>query len=212
MKYVKMLGLAVTAVVLLMAFLGSSTASATVLCKTTPIEPNTKSCPSSGDYAAGTVLNLTVENTIHWVSGPIDDTCSGSTIKLSTSTTGGSTSTVTGSITTLDWGNCTCTTTTVTNGSLEIHWISGTHNGTLTGQNSKWKVVCSGITCEYGFAAAGTDLGKVTSSASSTSAATIDIESTLPKLGGSFLCPSTEEWSGNYLFTEPIPLHVAETG
>jgi hypothetical protein len=36
MKYLKMLGLAAIAAMGLMAFLGASTASATVLCETTP--------------------------------------------------------------------------------------------------------------------------------------------------------------------------------
>jgi hypothetical protein len=219
MKCLKVLGFAAVAAVALTAFIGASSASATVLCKTTPAEPNTNSCPSGWDYPSETTFTLTVDQTIHWIAGPIDDTCTSSTVKGKTSTTGGATSTVNGNIETLTFTGCTCPVTVLKPGSLEIHWISGTHNGTLTGKGSEWTVNCSGISCSYGTSATGTDLGKVTSSATSISSATLDIGdpatgkgATLPKLGGSFLCPSTEEWTGSYWITEPVPLYVAETG
>lgn len=208
MRHLKMLGLAVVAAVALIAMIGPSSVSATVLCKTTPVS---NSCPSGSDYPAETTIDLSVEGTIHWVAGFIDDTCTKGTAKGKTSNTGSATATVSGPIEALTFEECTCSTTTISKGSLEIHWISGSHNGTLTGKSSEWTTNCSGVTCTYGTAANGTDLGKVTSSATGSSAATVDIEATLPKLAGSFLCPSTEAWNGSYLITEPIPLYVAET-
>jgi len=208
MKCLKIFGLAAVAAIALMAFLGASSASATVLCKTTPVS---NSCPFSWDYSAGTALHLTIENTIHFVAGPIDDTCTEFTTKGTTATTGSATTTVSGNFQVIKL-TCTCPTNITAFGSFEIHWISGTHNGTLTGKGTKYEITCSGITCEYGTAATGTHLGTVTASATSTSAATIDIDAELGKEGGGFLCPVVGELSGNFWITEPKPLYIAQTG
>jgi hypothetical protein len=215
MKCLKVFGLAAVGAIALMAFLGASSASATVLCKTTPVS---NSCPSGWHYPKGTVIDGTVDTSIHLVAGPIDSTCTISTVKGKTANTGSATETVSGNIETLTFTGCTCPTTVTANGSLEIHWIAGTDNGTLTGKNTNVEVVCSGITCTYGTASTGTHIGLVTESVANSSAATLDIGNpatgkgaTLPKLGGSFLCPSTGELTGSYWITEPKPLYVAET-
>lgn len=209
MKHLKMLGLAALAVAAVMAFIGASSASATVLCKTTPVS---NSCPSGWDYPAETTIHATVEGTVHLVAGFVNDTCANGTVRGKTANTGGASETVNGSIEVLTFEECTCPTTVITKGSLEIHWIPGSNNGTLTGRGSEVTVNCSGVTCTYGTAANGTDLGKATGSATDTEKATMDISATLPKLAGSFLCPSTGEWTGAYWVTEPVPLWFAETG
>jgi hypothetical protein len=215
MRYIKMLGLAALAATALMAFIGASGASATVLCKTTPVG---KSCPTGWHYPKETVIDGSVDTSVHLVAGPIDVTCSISTVKGKTANTGSATETVTGNIETLTFENCTCPVTVIKNGSLEIHSIGETKNGTLTGKGSEVTINCSGISCIYGTAATGTHLGLLTGSSSDTEKATLHIGNpetgkgaTLPKLGGSFLCPSTGEWTGSYWITEPVPLWIAET-
>jgi hypothetical protein len=213
MRYIKILGLAAVAAMALTAFLGAGSASATVLCKTTPVSGV---CPTGWHYPEGTTIDATVDGTVRLVAGPIDNTCTTSTVKGKTENTGSASETVRGSIETLTFTGCTCPVTVIKNGSLEIHSIAGSNNGTLTGKNSEVTVSCSGVSCIYGTSATGTHLGTVTGSATDTGNATVDLGNletgkgaSLEKKGGSFLCPSTGEWTGHYWITEPHPLWTA---
>jgi hypothetical protein len=199
MKYVKMLGLAAVAAMALMAFIGASSASATVLCKTNL----SSGCAAAGwDYSGPLESSLApgtsafLENT----SGTIEDTCTGSTVKGEANTPAGATGTVTGAVTTanLGWSGCSQTTATVHGGTLEVHNIAGTSNGTLTAKEFEVTIVLFGVTCTYG-AGAGIDLGTVTEG----NPATIDINTVVNKTAGNFLCPSTSTWKGTYQITAP---------
>jgi hypothetical protein len=209
MKYVKILGLAAVAAMALMAFLGASSASATVLC-TTPNE--TEGCTMP--YPAGTEIHASLKAgtsaELTDTSGEIlEDTCTASTVKGTTGNGGSSSTTVSGTTSVLTFGVAGTTpcknTTTVLNGvgNLEIHWISGTDNGTLTASGFE-VTVNAGISCIYG-ASTGIDLGKVTGGAP----ATMDVEAVVKKVGGSFLCPSDALWNATYVVTSPHALYVS---
>ena len=216
MKYVKILGLAAVAAMALMAFLGASTASATVLCKTTPV---TGVCPEGWDYPKETVIHASLEKETSaelWRSNEkneeieLVDTCTASTVEGITTNTGGSAETVKGPITALTWGEpgtaCTRPTTTSVPGSLEVHAIGDTHNGTLTGSGSSVQVETVFGKCTYG-TGENLDLGIVTGG----SMATIDIDAkvTLVKDDGIGICPKTTRWTAKYTVTNPEPLYVA---
>ena len=207
MKYLKMLGLAAVAAMALMAFLGASSASATVLCSKSGL---TTTCSKEGkDYAAGTPLDASLKpgtKAVLNASGIIDE-CSESTVKGSTANTGGAAETVHGEITVanLTWGKCTAEKTeTVHAGQLEIHWIPGTDNGTVTAKEVAVTVKSAGISCTYG-AGTGIDLGTLVGG----SPATLSIETEVTVTGG-FLCPPKATWKAEYVVTEPTALWVSE--
>ena len=203
MKYVKMLGLAAVAAAALTAFVGAGTASATVLCK----EGITTGCASAGKaYPAGTTVEASLEGSAELVAGGfIEDTCTGSTIKGTTSTAGSSTTTVSGNATSLTWSNCTFPTTTTKLGSLEIHWISGTDNGTLTASGFEVTIHQLFGDCVYS-SGANNDLGTVKGG----NPATIAIKTSVTG-GGAFGCPSTATWTAAYTVTAPKPLFVSSS-
>jgi hypothetical protein len=198
MKYIKMLGLAVVAAAAVMAFIGAGTASATVLCKTA-----TNPCTEKhGDVTIhGTLVgSATLES-----GSEVLDTCTASMIHGKVEQTGSATSTVSGKISELTWGSCTNPTTTVTLGSLEIHHIAGTNNGTLTAIGTEVTVSgIFGVSCTYG-AGTGLDLGTVKGGSPSI----ITISTKVKKTAGSFVCPSEPTWTAEYKVTEPSPLFVS---
>ncbi len=205
MKYVKMLGLAAVAAMALMAFVGAGTASATVLCKTTL----TTGCAAAGqDYPAGTKIHATSEGSavLETTGGVVLDTCTGSTVKGKTSNTGGASETVSGPIEELAWGACSRTTNTLKLGSLEVHHIAGTDNGTLTATGGIEVTILTIFgTCTFG-TGANLDIGRVTGGAP----ATIDTDKTVvPKIAGNAACPAHGVWNANFIVTEPTPLYVA---
>ena len=214
MKYVKMLGLAAVAAMVLMAFLGASSASATVLCKT----PNTTTdCKESAwHYPTNTVIDSSLEETasLETTGGTVLDTCKGGTVKGKTTNTGSSTETVDGFIEQLTWSECTKTTNSLHNanpategtfGTLEIHWISNTDNGTVTGKNTRVTINTIFGSCTYGTEAGGNHIGTLTAG----SMGTLHIEATIPLISGGGLCPPSGRWTGSYTITEPEPIYIA---
>ena len=196
MKYVKMLGLAAVAAMALMAFVGAGSASATVLCKTT-----TTPC-GGGHLAKGTPITAhSTHVELRSTGGLFQSTCKKSTVSGPTTTTGSSTETVKGSVAKADltWGECSEPVETIEGGTLEIHHIAGTHNGTLTASGFKVKVTIGGIACYYG-AGAATDLGIVTGEPSPT----LHINAVVNELTPSFFCPDDAVWTGGYVSTTPF--------
>ena len=194
MKYVKMLGLAAVAAMALMAFVGAGSASATVLCKVTATP-----C-GAANHVSGT--NLTFHSThveLRSTGGVFQSTCKKSTVS-GPSTTGGSASTVTGTVAKADltWGECSEPVETIEGGSLEVHHIAKTDNGTVTASGFKVKVTI-GVTCYYS-AGAATDLGTVTGGASPT----LHINAVVNEVTPSFFCPDDAVWTGSYVSTTPF--------
>jgi hypothetical protein len=213
MRHLKMLGLAVVAAAAFMAFIGASSASATVLCTET-----TTPCP------AGKKIGPTGDSTDNWIHATLEPTtsayllattgqgsetkeplvtCNESTVTAESLNTGSATETARGEVTALSFGGCTHRVVVVKRGELEVHWIEGTHHGTVTSKGAEVTVEIIGVTCTYG-SGAGTDIGILTGG----SMATMDIHAVVNKVGGSLLCPSTAIWEANYTVTEPEPLYV----
>ena len=195
----------------LTAFLGAGSASATVLCKTSL----TEGCAAANwDYSSGTTIDATIDESVNLSAGFAQITCTQGTVHGFTSNTGGgsSTTTVTGNATaTFVLNSCTpeCTKIEVTEGTLEIHHISGTDNGTLTASGFTAVLTCSGITCKY-ITGNNLDMGTLTGSTASRPNATMDIDANLTKEeGSSFLCNGSATWKGSYWITSPTPLYIA---
>lgn len=200
MKHLKILALAAMACAAFMAFVGAGSASATVLCK----EPLTSGCAAAGkDYAAGTVIesSQTKETTGILTGGGFTlDTCTGSTIKGKTTNTGSDTETVKGPNEEINWGTCTSETKTIKNGELEIHYISGTDNGTMTSIGTEVTVKTIFGSCVY----SASDIGVLKGG----NPATIEIKELSVKLV-SGPCPSETKWTDAFTVTSPQPLYVS---
>jgi hypothetical protein len=197
MKYVKMLALAAVAAGALMAFIGAGTASASVLCSTTTNPCTSPWAKQSLDFsiAAGGTATLKEPG----VGGEVLDTCTESTVQ-GTVTNGDATKTANGPVskTNLTWGKCTKTTATTAGGTLEVHNIAGTSNGTVTGSGFKVTVLVFGfIDCEYEVGE-GTDIGSIAEGNPAVfTAAAITVKTK------GFGCPEEGEWSAKYTLTEP---------
>lgn len=201
MKCLKALGLVAMAAMALTAFLGASSASATVICTTT-----TTPCGTSwhvdtieASLAAGT--SAVTRST----GGALEGTCSGSSLSGSKTVTGSATQTVVISVpkSGLIWSGCSQTTDTLAGGELEIHRITGTENGTITARGFEVTKVVAGVSCIYG-TSTGHDIGVLTGG----NDATMDLHGTWTKRGGSFLCPSTSIFEADYTITNHNAVYV----
>lgn len=198
MKYLKMLGLAVGAVVAMTAFVGAGSASASVLCST-----NTNPCTSK--WASGTQVEFTLRSgtSAAW------RTTEGATIKTCTTATlkgklvqGSATETAKLAVTASEfqWNGCTVPTVTLQGGEVEFHNIAGTANGTVTLKG--FKFTTNGAlegSCSYGMGT-GVDLGTVT--ASSTGDAIIDGNALLTERSNVLCCPDVV-WVEEFTLTAP---------
>jgi hypothetical protein len=194
MKRMKMVGLVVVAAMALMAF-AAGTASATTLLSGTKILP------------AGTRIEATLAGSTELketgVNGQALNTCPFSEFWGSTNLETGSVLSVLASY---RWSLCTNTTTTLNGGKLTISYTSGL-NGTVVSDGTETTVLSSSASCVYGSATFGTTLGTLVGSFGGN--ATLEVNAVTEKKSGSFLCPSSAVWKGNYAFTSPSPLAVA---
>lgn len=199
MKYVKMLGLAAVAAAALMAFVGAGTASASVVCSTT-VSP----CPAGRAWATGTTVDFSsksavladtfevVKNTCEGtVSGTLTNGSSTATAKLTVGAAG------------LTWSKCTRTADTIKGGTLEIHNVAGTSNGTITASGfevtSKIPSIVGEISCVFE-TGTGLDIGTLTEG----NPAVADINAVVRPIPGSNAnCPSTANWTATYTVTSP---------
>jgi len=214
MKHLKILGLAVVAAAALMAFVGASTASATVLCK----EGKGEVCPAGQAYGelpseknpegkGVTVEAKLVANTkAKLVTSFKTIECEESAVKGETSTE--EAEPLTGPEGSLSFGKCNCTVNVLKAGTLSTTWISGTNNGTLSSNKNETTVVCNSIFgsvhCIY--ATEKTDVGKLTGGTT----AVLKAEATIPRLATDALCSEKSEWSAEYEVTAPKPLFVSK--
>jgi hypothetical protein len=110
-----------------------------------------------------------------------------------------------GNISALSFTNCTNSwhVTVVSAGSLEVHPIAGSSDGTLTSSGATVEATRFGMTCRY--ATSSTDVGRVTAGEH----ATLDISAAIPFHSGSGLCGSgATTWTGSYGVTAPTNLTV----
>jgi hypothetical protein len=207
MKYLKIFSLAAVAAMALTGFVGS--ASATVLKKGTTTMAVNEEIKAS--LATGTSSTLTTDPP----SGePITlNTCTSSSMTAKITSAGSAATTVVGKVeaANLTWSGCVSgQVNTLEGGELEIHWISGTTNGTLTAK--KFKVTVNTILgpCTY-TAGGGIHMGNLSGVTSGN--ATMHINATIPRLSpdpDTGTCPTTAIWTGTYSVTSPSGLNVEE--
>lgn len=152
---------AAVAGVTVVALAGAGSASATVLCKST-------TTPCGSLYPANTELNAQLKGGTKAKFQSIWTTieCNEATLNQTTQNTGSSTTTVETFVETLSFSECSCPganahVNVVTKGTTEVHHISGSDNGTLTGRDQYVTLKCTslGTTCIFRTAETGTDLG-----------------------------------------------------
>jgi hypothetical protein len=182
MKHLKMLGIAVMAV---MTF-GAGSASAASHLYSTGVQ-----------VAAGTELHASLENGTSSVASTTDGktlatTCSSSTIAGKGEYPAGGDARV--SISRLTWGGCTITTDTIANGVLNINSA-----GTVIGAGTTITKLWGGVTCRY-TTGTGTHLGTLNTGRLSINAILLEEAPT------SFICPDTIKWVANYTVTSPHDL------
>jgi hypothetical protein len=188
MKYVKMLGLLAVAAAALMAFAGN--AAATVV--TSP--PGTV---YTGTITATSEGYVTLHNAVGTIS------CHSHVTGSVQRHTGSGVITASGAITALSFSGCTngevhqVNGVVVKPGELEIHKLAN-GNGTLTSKNAEVSITMFGFNCIYG-TGAGLDIGEVTPGQHGT----LDISASIPRVGGSFFCGATGNWTGKYKILTP---------
>jgi len=187
MKYLKMAGLAAVAAMALMAF-GAGTASATTLCTetATPCPEAKQITPQNDAHIVATLTHgelFTTGNT----GNPLV-TCKHGRLTSTVADAGSSTTTAKSLNDELKFEECNTTPTVVKPGTLEIHHIAGTHNGTVTVKEAEVTVHIFGVACTYGAVGAATiDLGILETT-------TLTVNTIVNKVAGGFLCPSTTGW------------------
>lgn len=191
MKYAKMLGLLAVAVAALMAFAG--TASATTL-----------TSPSGTTYTSTIKSSSEGTTSLH---GPFTTvSCTASTVEGKVEKHGAGV-TVSGAISKLTFSGCNFPVTVLKAGSLEVHNISGTKDGTLTSNGAEITIQTSIASCI--FTTSNTDIGRLTAAPSNTGHATLDINSAgIPRTGHSVFCGSSGTWTGSYKVETPTGLLV----
>jgi len=209
MKYIKMFGLVAVAAVALMAFVGASSASATVFCKTTGTgTPTGTTCPANQAYPAGTTTHEVSEGAVHLTTEFQNIECKKSIIEVEIEKEGGATETLKGPVKKLTFEECNCTVTVLKGGTQEFHWISGTHSGTITSSGGEVTATCNTIfgTEHCIYTTENTDVGDVTGGEE----AAVDIEGNeVIRLPTSGLCAGQGNWHGHYKVESPKPLYIA---
>jgi hypothetical protein len=206
MKYLKMLGLTAIAALGLMAFLGAGTASATVLCETTP--KTGEDCPKEWDVKQGTVLDFSLEKgtSLLW-KGPFGEalgTCTESTIKGHLENTGSTTETVKIQTTELLFAKCTNPVTVVKLGTMTVHHIAGTDNGTVTDTGTTI-IIHTPLFGECKYETKETDIGTLTGRSKVGGDPTIDVAAPLLSENG---CPNAN-LNGSFVYTGETTFDVA---
>jgi hypothetical protein len=204
MKHLQTLGLTVVAAAMLIAFTGTGTASATVLCKN---NLNTETCSEKYPVGSVGVASLTGSGIMETPSGTVINTCTSSTAKETLQNEGSATTTVTGKVaaSALSWSGCTTPVTVLAGGEAELHWISGTDNGTITAKGFEVTMSLSGVSCVYGLGSTMKDWGVIVGGAPGN----LEVNSIVKKVSGNFLCPAEARLTGKYVNTEPAAGYVA---
>jgi hypothetical protein len=207
LKYLKIIGLVAVAAMAMMAFAGS--ASATVLCNN-----NLSTTACSSKVAAGTLIESSLTGSSVLKSGETTlNTCTGGKFTSEVSNAGSSTTTVSGPNKTIDFEGCVSTVHTksscefcehVANGTLEIHHIAGTDNGTVTASGVVITNTIFGTSCIYQ-SGVGKDLGTLVGG----NPASLNINITVTELTPKAICPDTPTWTATFKVTSPTPLYVA---
>jgi hypothetical protein len=198
MRHTKTLGLAASALTVLLALTGS--AQATILTSPAGTQLGVGAqihAASEGHTVLDGSLTVECEST---VTGEIDEIVN---------------EIPTGAIDELTFDECTNkrTATVLDPGSFEIHTAEEeSGNGTLTSDGTEVTVLAHlpfSITTHCIFFTENTDIGRVTGSATTEGTATLHIDSApIERRSTDFGCGSTSEWTGSYEFTSPDFLDI----
>jgi hypothetical protein len=174
------------------ALWSASSASATVLCKTSG------SPCSGGTYGKGTIIEASLKTGTSWVlTADKTRSCEESTIKGEVTGAGGTPGVpVTGTVTSMKVGKCSSSVEVTKNGTFSITSSAGGTVLTLEG----FEINAGGGLCYYG--------GPAATSLTPGAMASISASAALPKVSGSGTCPATAGWSAQYTVTAPEPLYV----
>lgn len=197
MKTLKLLFLGGAASAAILALLGASAASATVLCKT-----NTTPCGAANHYSEGTTIHMGLvpkTKSVFETTGGFQNACSGSTIETKTQNTGGLNAAITAAVAVADitFTNCTATTQVIEGGTLEIHHISGSSNGSITAIGFKIKMNFVGMNCYYG-GGTGATIGTLVGATN-----IITVNGKLSEVTESAVCPPHILWTATYELSLP---------
>jgi hypothetical protein len=202
MKAIRILGLLGCLGVL--AACSASAASATVLCK------GSENPCWEETYGTGTTIQMSLKSgTEASITGSSTVKCTGSEIKGQVEQPSGEAGkAVSGSITSLKFSGCSCSVTTLKNGTFEIAYTSA-GNATFSGKGSELTVSCFGLPCIFG-TGTGTTLGKLSGGKPAALSAT---EAKLPWISGDSSSAFCTGGSGvatlkaEYTVSAPSPLY-----
>lgn len=196
--------------------LGSTQASATVLCKTTPTGENTR-CPSGQMYTSGTVFKgaLKAGTEAVFSAGGFSARCTGSALTVKSTTTGSSLQYVNGEVSGLTFTGCTSkqceTAPVITAGELGWSFFVATkpeHDGSAEVSSFRIRVACRAflvnVVCEYAGGETSVPIGHgapATLSVNEISAPVVE--------GAPMFCGLAGTWDAEYTFSEPNALYVA---
>lgn len=212
MKYVKTLGVAALAAAALLAFVGASSASATVFCKAKPSEPPTTTgttCPANQAYTAGTTTHEVNKEPVHLTTAFQNIECNHSIIEVEIENEGGAMEAVKGPVKKLTFEECNCSVTVLKGGTQEFRWEADSFNARITSTGGEVTVLCNTIFgkehCIYTTNV--TEVGKATGGEE----AKVDIEGNeVLRLPTSELCSEEGNWHGTYKVESPKPLYFAD--
>lgn len=201
MKYVKQLSLLIFGAIVLGALAGVTTATATVLCKN---NLNTEKC--SERYPVGTEFKTTLVEPAVMTAGFKNVECRKATGEGKLESEGSSTTTPWGKGTGT-YSECNCEVKVLSTGTLEVHHIAGTDNGTVTFNGSTVTVSCNtifgAVHCLY--VTEHTDTGTLESG----SPAIANFNAAIPQEVTSGLCSETAVLHARFEISTPNPLYVA---
>ncbi|HET7509270.1 MAG TPA: hypothetical protein VFJ65_03380 [Solirubrobacterales bacterium] len=216
MKCVKTLGSSAIVAVAFVAFIGTNTASGTVLCKKQGEAGSGgtgTTCPSGFAYAAETKLHARATSLEEPVILELDSLkleCPESTIQGKTSGEGGEGLGVSIAVEVLTFLECPhCEFRVLKAGTVTISWISGTHAGTVTsnGTEMTWSCFIPGVGTDHCiYRTENTHLGAIAGGTQ----ATLEVETSIPAVPTGLFCSEAMAWEGTYTVTEPSALYVAE--
>lgn len=204
MKYLKMLGLAAAAAAALMASVGSSSASAGVLCKEKADPCAAASRVKNGEEFSSQVM-ATKAAFIN--TGVKNIECAKSTIAGKVTKEGGKGEVPEVALQALQFIECNCKVIVLKVGTFYVSHFVETFNGTPFGTGQEIETKCSTIFGEVEciYATNNTKLGELQGG----NPAILEVNAKLPFQAGSN--PLCEEgiWTGKYEVTKPKPVYVA---
>jgi hypothetical protein len=203
MRYIKTFVPLFITTIALTALAGVGTATATVLCKN---NNNTATC--SERYPVGTEFKTHLTGTAVMTTTFKNISCEEASGEGKLESEGSSTETPWGKGTGT-YGKCNCEVKVLATGTLEVHHIAGTDNGTVTFKGTEVTASCAtifgSVHCIYS-TGTGTDLGTLTSG----SPASADFEgANIPRLSTNGLCAEKANLDATFEITTPNPLYVA---